>query len=260
MFYSIIFHIIASLAIANAEPRCFQIGHNIHAMDLNAECIHDTYNYSRAHDVNNGYFNFFIPGFYNITGLELYDSPRIVTEHENYCSPDSFMFHIECHDVQPTGKCCRKDNKVLVNELPKDAVRCIHDIESYETHFPNNGESLWLSQNSTINTHVELYGSVDSEGYCDNFLYAIECSECEDDVAECTRDYHCDSFDEQSYRGTNSGFGPWDLPFFNSRCIDGRCSRRLDCTSDKYCEQFGASYGSKDYYDYPYCINGICSS
>lgn len=179
---TIAFTILATSVVVNAEPRCYQIGRTVHGIDLPAKCVHGTHDYSRAYDVEDGCVNFFVPqDFNNVPELELYTGDRMVSDTDDCCPPETFTHTIECSHVQPTGTCCYTNQTVHVSGLPDDAARCVHDIETYSSFVPSNGEAWWNTKNPEANTEVEIYGNLDADGCCTKFFYAIPCSPCEEE-------------------------------------------------------------------------------
>jgi hypothetical protein len=176
---TIAFTFFTATALVAAEPRCYQVGRTLHGMDLPANCVHGTHDYSVSFEVDNGCVNFFVPDeFDHVPGLELYTGERMLTQWEDCCPPETFTYHLDCEHVPVEGECCYSEDAVHVSGLNDDLVRCVHDVENYTSFVPEEGSAWWNTTNPEANTHVELYGSLHSNGCCEKFLYAIECSPC----------------------------------------------------------------------------------
>lgn len=163
---------------AQVEPRCYQVGQTVHAMDLDAICAHSTHNYDVAFDIEDGCLKFLVEPGQVVTELELYSGQRMTTQWEDCCPPETWTHNMNCEHVPVEGECCYSDDAVHVTGLTEDLVQCVHDVVDYTSYVPENGTVWWASDDGENNTHVELYGSIHSNGCCEKFLYAIECSPC----------------------------------------------------------------------------------
>ncbi len=182
---NIAFAFVATAAIVAAEPRCFQIGRMLHGLDLPARCVHGTHDYSVSYPVDDGCVKFHVPSkFKNVPELELYTGERMLSQYDDCCPPETFTRAIECKHVPPSGQCCYNKGGVHVWDLPEDAARCVHDIETYSSYVPEKGAAWWNSSKPESNTEVEIYGHLDQDGCCVKFFYAIPCSPCEQEERE----------------------------------------------------------------------------
>jgi hypothetical protein len=165
-------------AQSSDEPRCYQVGQMLHGMDLPAICAHSTHDYSVAYDIVDGCLKFLVPEGEVVTELELYSGARMTTPWEDCCPADSWLHNLDCTHVPPSGECCYDEDSVHVTGLPEHAARCVHDVLDYDSFVPSNGSVWWDTSDPSGNTHVEVYGDLHSNGCCEKFLYALECSPC----------------------------------------------------------------------------------
>ena len=175
-FFFALFALSFVSGVEQGEPHCFQLGRKLFGKNLDAVCVHDAKDYSKSYDVVNGNVEI-ITGHYDDNYLELYSAPRMVTEYEDCCPPESFTYAIQCEHIEPTGGCCYTNSSVEVWDLP-NVSGCVHSVEDYASYVPEGNSASWTTGNPEANTHVEVYASLMPDGCCGCFMYTLECSPC----------------------------------------------------------------------------------
>ena len=177
-FFSFVACFLAIVSSVNADPHCFQVGQKLFGKDLDGVCVHHTNDYTVSFEVSpSGSVEMVLPPNVN-PSLEVYSGARVVTPWEDCCPPPSFMYELQCEQVEESGSCCYTEDTVHVSGLP-DVSGCVHSVEDYSSHVPSNNHVQWSTNNTEANHEVEVYASLHPNGCCECFMYSIPCSPCE---------------------------------------------------------------------------------
>jgi hypothetical protein len=167
---------LAFIVSALADPSCVRLGNQVCGNGLPPQCVHSTFDYSTAFDVDNGMVDFRAPANAPVA-LELYSGARMSTPDGDCCPANTFLSELACTTVQAQGSCCYDTTHVHVFDLPEH-ISCVHDVVNYDSFVPSGGAYSIPMTNASLNYEVELYGGQYLNSCCGCYLHSVSCGPC----------------------------------------------------------------------------------